>query len=744
METGDPMAERDDRDPPPLSAVSPSQPVGYRLARLGRLVRKELSEILRDRRTIVTLLLMPLLLYPLLSLAFQQFFLAGVARERVTEYRIGVPEGFAGRRIISHLRRPLDLRAAWLASIVAHAGAPGPGSLLAGARGTMFWLVPQPPPLAADPARPTARAQLKVGVYSEDDLKRAVHDNEVDVGIRMLAADPTPGLFGERPQAWQLLYLRDSARSREVLAHIERECAIANVLYARARLPASRVASVVHLAVLPLGESEAPAPLSLAALIPLILILMTITGAVYPAIDLTAGERERGTLEILVAAPVPRLALLFAKYVSVVTVAILTATVNLVSMTVTLELSGLGDVLFEGGLTVPVIAQVFGVLLLFAAFFSAVLLVLTSFARSFKEAQAYLIPLMLAALAPGVMGMMPGLRLTGLYAVTPLLNVVLLARDLFEGRVELGTAALVVLSTGVYALAAVALAARIFGSEGVLYNEQSGWSDMFRRPREPRPVGTVASALLCLALLFPTWFGLASLLAHAPNEARPVLQALGTVALFGLVPLLLAAWGRVEVRSAFRLRAPAWASFAGAGILGLGLCPLLYGLLVLLRRAGLTFVGAEQEETLRQAVGAWREIPAGLVVGSVALAGATEELFFRGYLFSALRAASGAAAAVFGSALLFGLFHFPSAFDRLLPSTLMGVVLGWVCLRTGSVLPGMALHACYNGLFVWLAYYPPGGDAAGNLPAEWLGGALAAAAVGAGLILAARRRDGET
>src|SRR5262249_44569617 len=57
--------------------------------------------------------------------------------------------------------------------------------------------------------------------------------------------------------------------------------------------------------------------LSLAALVPLILILMTITGAVYPAIDLTAGERERGTLEILVAAPIPRLGLLFAKYVTV-------------------------------------------------------------------------------------------------------------------------------------------------------------------------------------------------------------------------------------------------------------------------------------------------------------------------------------------------------------------------------------------------------------------------------------------
>ena len=82
---------------------------------------------------------------------------------------------------------------------------------------------------------------------------------------------------------------------------------------------------------------------SLTALVPLILILMTITGAVYPAIDLTAGERERGTLEILVAAPVPRLGLLFAKYLTVMTVAMLTAVVNLVTMMLTLNFSGLGQ-----------------------------------------------------------------------------------------------------------------------------------------------------------------------------------------------------------------------------------------------------------------------------------------------------------------------------------------------------------------------------------------------------------------
>ena len=72
--------------------------------------------------------------------------------------------------------------------------------------------------------------------------------------------------------------------------------------------------------------------------------------------------------------------------------------------------------------------------MLFATFFSAVLLLVTSFARSFKEAQAYVVPLMVVCLAPGFMSVMPGLELGPLLSVVPLANIVLLARDVLEGR----------------------------------------------------------------------------------------------------------------------------------------------------------------------------------------------------------------------------------------------------------------------------------------------------------------------
>ena len=90
------------------------------------------------------------------------------------------------------------------------------------------------------------------------------------------------------------------------------------------------------------------------------------------------------------------------------TVALLTTTMNLISMFATLFALGLeGTVLGNFGPTMVV--QVIVLMVVFAAFFSAVLLSITSVARSFKEAQAYLVPLMLISLTPGVFSLMPNL-----------------------------------------------------------------------------------------------------------------------------------------------------------------------------------------------------------------------------------------------------------------------------------------------------------------------------------------------
>lgn len=721
---------------PPLAEPAFRASLGERLGRLGRLVRKELLEILRDRRTIITLILMPVLLYPLLSIAFQQFFVASrLSVDSEVELKLGVKTFEEFEWVEAILRR---------------------GAQLVQQRDRPVMERPPPPP---------TYHKYYSGLDLEH-LESAVRNGVVHLGIRVkdLARQQAAWAEGREVSAdCELIFNLDSPTSRLALDYVERRLAAFNASELSRRMgKASPQRGLWSLqpARVAVAEPGAAAPVSLAALVPLILILMTITGAVYPAIDLTAGERERGTLEILVAAPVPRLGLLFAKYVSVVTVAVLTALINLIMMTLTLVFSGLGPVIFRGqGLSLEIILQLFGLLLLFAAFFSAVLLILTSRARSFKEAQAYLIPLMVVSLAPGLIGMLPGLKLEGLLAVAPLLNIVLLGRDLFEGGVDPAMAAVVVVSTFLYALAAIAAAARIFGAESVLYSEQTSWGDLFRRAREPRAVPSVTAALLCLALMFPAWILLAWLIrvTDPPDRVRPLLVPLMSVLLFLGLPLLSAFYSRVRPATGFFWHKVSLPLLAGGIILGLSLWPLILQLLLL--QLGGPKANLERFQELVGLVTAAQQVPLDVLLMVVVVPALVEEMFFRGYLFSALRAHSGPFVTIVASAVLFGFFHLITqgfGFQRLLPSTLMGLVLGWVAWQSGSVIPGMLLHGLHNALLQIVsrsqgglptAWHTAAGGAAGAavpleeplLPLAWIAAGVAGVVIGSALIFWFRR-----
>ncbi len=700
-------------DTPPLRSL-PSLPSA--LGRVLRLTRKELSEILRDRRTIVTLVAMPLLLYPLMSVAFQQFFLASRGSDAaVPEYRLG----FESELPLRIFGRQLEL---------------GKRALAEGA--------------AKDKAEP------KIGGYVEprEKLEQMLRDNTIDLRIVL---GKLPAFKDEQPRDFlaecEVHYLPGSAVALEALAYLEKCFAALNEKNLQARLSSAPRGEPV--ALLKLKRQPGPAEpgagrmVSLAALVPLILILMTITGAVYPAIDLTAGERERGTLEILVAAPVSRFELLTAKYFSVVAVAVLTALVNLVCMVLTLRFSGLGRALFgDEGLTLVMLIQVLALLLLFAAFFSAVLLSLTSFARSFKEAQAYLIPLMLASLTPGALAMMPDLELKGLLAIVPLVNIVLLARDLFSHQVDPATATVVVLSTLMYALAALSLAARVFGAESVLYSEQSSWADLLRRPEEAQPEASIPSALWCLALMAPLHFALVA-----------VLQSLGAldvvlgfalmlavnVLLFGAWPAFVAWIGRVDGRTGFGFRPPPVVALFAAAILGASLWPLELGFLEWMR--GGVESSHEHLEAIAAQLRQTRERLGWAILLAVVVPAVLEEWFFRGLLFNALRKRCGAGVTIGATALLFGLTHVVTHIalgpERFLPSTLLGVVLGWVCWRSGSVWPSTLMHVAHNVILIVVGMSAAGQQS--TVPVAWIAAGAAGVVAGAGLLMLvkARARD---
>ena len=553
------------------SAASSRLANRHTAGRLVRLCMKELREILRDRRTIVTLVLMPLLVYPLLSILFNK--LLSMPRNSAGQYEciVGVESEETGKILQEYIlvgEQVLQTRRAAMAQLAQEqVGAQSQEAAAPSDEPVIRWVVTNP-----------LRAKVAAG--------------DVDVGVFVLQlpeAAKQPD-FG-RLLRLQLAYRESSALSKSGLAYLQdRLHAVSErLLLEQLQSLGIRMRSPVRAIAVPIRDSR-PA-VSVTTLIPLILILMTITGAVYPAIDLTAGERERGTLEALMAAPVPRLGLLTAKYVAVVTVALLTALANLIAMTVTLVSTGLGQVVFgEAGLNVTLILQVFALLVLFAMFFSAILLAITSFARSFKEAQAYLIPVMLIAFAPGTMSLMPEFKSNGVLSVLPLINIVLLARDLMEGHVDQTLAVIAVMSTAIYALAAIAVAARIFGTDAILYGSQATWSELLLRSGERQRAPSLSGALLTLAVLFPLYFLLANSLHRFPWLSagwKLMLASAVTALLFAVLPLMAAMLQQVVLRDAFRLYPARPAAFFAAVILGLTLWPLAHEIFMLNRLLGL-------------------------------------------------------------------------------------------------------------------------------------------------------------
>jgi sodium transport system permease protein len=732
-------------DVKPASIGAPQQSW---VTRVVRLTRKELRETLRDRRTIVTLVLMPLLLYPLISVVFKQFMVLSAPANTNTVWRLAA----RNQQEYDELNARLQRGDAWLKKT---GEIKSTDAVTTEAEEATAEKLPSPSSLLQQALPEPKLSDLEI--FASPDLLGTIQRGDADVAIR--AKQPNPDHPGRID--FDLIYQPKSAYGRDLAKFIDRRLRAANdaALYAelaeRGGDPAPRVTWTHQ----PIRSSEDES-FQIASLIPLILILMTITGAVYPAIDLTAGERERGTLEALMAAPVPRLGLLLAKYFAVLAVALLTAVVNLTAMTITLQASGLSRLLLgPQGLPASTVVAVLGLLLLFAAFFSAVMLTVTSFARSFKEAQAYLIPLVLLALAPGFLSLLPGLQLEGILAVTPLANIVLLARDILQDKADPIAAATAVITTALYALAALAFAAKIFGSDAVLYGSQGSWGDLLKRPEEQQAIPTLPQAATSVAVIYPTYFlvsGLLSGLSSFGMQEKFLLSAAGLAFVFFLIPLALTLWQNLRLTTAWQLQVPSPLALVGALLLGVSLWPFAHELVVLAQQFGFSTLSPAELEKLIPGVEKYIEemqaVPFAVVLVAMAITPAVcEELFFRGYLQNALQQKLPAWGAILISAALFGIFHLSVGglvvLERVISSAMLGVVLGWVCWRSGSVWPGIALHMTHNGLLMAMARWRDevrklgfDSESESHLPAQILLVAAVIAAVGLALVFLSKRQ----
>ena len=176
----------------------------------------------------------------------------------------------------------------------------------------------------------------------------------------------------------------------------------------------------------------------LGLILPLFLIIMLAVGCMYPAIDSTAGEREKSTWETLMTIASPRSSIVIAKYLYVATLSCVAGILNLSAMLFSMKaimapLLGSRSNSLSFQIPLSSIPLILIVTVLLALFVAAGMMILASFARTFKEGQSLVSPFYIAILLPGMFIQAPGLEFTPLLAAIPIVNVNMVFREAIAG-----------------------------------------------------------------------------------------------------------------------------------------------------------------------------------------------------------------------------------------------------------------------------------------------------------------------
>jgi sodium transport system permease protein len=504
-----------------------------------------------------------------------------------------------------------------------------------------------------------------------------------------------------------------SGRVERVLDAWERE--ILRQALEEAGLPASLPAPV-KAAELDLAEAQQLSANVWSKIFPALLVIMALTGAFYPAIDLGAGEKERGTMETLLICPATRTEIVLGKFLTVMLFSASTALLNLSSLGFTgkyvISLAAGGPASRLGDLNLPPLPSLLWVLVMLiplASLFSALCLAFATFARSSKEGQYYLTPLLMVTLGLTVFCLSPAVEMQPFYAVIPVMGPALLLKGLLLGTAQ-STALLpyvvpvLVASLGCSVLA-LWWAIDQFGSEEVLFREAERfdlrlWIRHLLRDKEATP--SFAEAVFCFVLLMFLQFAalkvMKSPLQHASEDERGMLMLqlliIQQLVFVATPPMLMGVMLTTSLRDTFRLR---WPGFSGCGI-GLLLAVLLHPLSLELA-AALSDFFPPLPQGIEAVLLALKNpnIPWWLPLLAFAVAPAVcEEIAFRGFLLSGFSRSGRTNLAIVLSALTFGIIHLIP--QQVLNAALLGLVLGLIAVRTNSLYPGIVFHISYNGI----------------------------------------------
>jgi sodium transport system permease protein len=400
------------------------------LRNVGIVYRKELTEAVRDRRTVISTILVPLLLFPVLSVGFGSLAVVLVGKAKEETPKVMLRGGADSPEVVAGLKK-LD----------------------------------------------------KIEIVSETpDWKDQIINKEIRAAVEIPAGFQTD-VAQQKPDTVKIYDYEGELKSEFATDKVEKYLKDYSDTVVKDRLAAKN---------LPVGvlkpfefkrENVAPpekvSGAAFGGIIGYMVILLCMTGAMYPAMDLTAGEKERGTMETILSSPISRTHLVLGKFFLILTAALGTAALSVLSMGVSFSVlshytgqtaggraAAAGFLLHLGPKTV---ISVFIMALPIAVLFSSVLMTIALFAKTYKEAQSYLTPMTFIVIIPAIASMLPGVELTSKLALIPILSTSLLCKELVAGTYHWNLIAIIFSSTCVYAATALFIAIKMFQRESVLF-----------------------------------------------------------------------------------------------------------------------------------------------------------------------------------------------------------------------------------------------------------------------------------
>lgn len=398
---------------------------------MWNIFQKELLETLRDKRTLVFMLLMPALVIP--ALLFGYGYIAGVmetkAQARVLRYTVLAPGEYPLLKSVLATEKKLAF--------------------------SQF---------------PSAEAAFA-----------AVKDNKLDFIISLKGDGEAAALRGEQPEI-TLDYNGANAfdivgkRMTPVMEKRYVEVLRTQRLHMSDAFKdgAQSINQPFKFSLKSTADEREKVGELMGAVVPYILLLLGLSASIAVAIDIGAGEKERGTLESLLLLPVSRREIIVAKFALILLVAAISGAIGLLSMglgtTIVLEYGGvsafagiaehmrLADLVLVALLMIPA----FGII-------AAVLLVISFFAKSHKEASSYANQLMMIIILPILVSMLPGINLRDGWALVPLTNISLAIKEIIKGTIEMSAFMTVLGSTTFVAAALVVFCVAWCKREAVLF-----------------------------------------------------------------------------------------------------------------------------------------------------------------------------------------------------------------------------------------------------------------------------------